>query len=361
MTSKKSLFCAIPHSPAFDSCFPLLERLHARGVVDPVILLGPRLRKVESRCEGALQVAGMPYTAASLLRLEILAVIDILRADAVLTHSDPSAYGGKFRPRDTITLMANKPTIFVQHGMVQAGLHYAGAKPVWDFHANLMVLWRALPDPHAPFFVPPVAERTQVTGLIKTNRLAPAAKRDELWRDLGDWKQRLLICHNFGFESPLYPLSAQRIAFEQWAKIAEARPDTLFLLRSHRGKSHPENTAMVEALIKDRPNILLSERHAGIMRMATINDVFGLVDRVISHPSTVVLDAIYDNIPVGVFNAAQEELACLPQTDTAEQIAAFLDDTDPLRHAKPIRTRYGEISSNLDIAAQAVENHMLDL
>ncbi|WP_417243498.1 hypothetical protein [Celeribacter sp.] len=361
MNRKKQLLCVIPHSPAFDSCFPLLERLHARGRIAPFILLGPRLRKVEPRAEAAIRAAGLSYKAASLLRLELWAALDILRADAVLTHSDPRAYGGKFRPRDSVITGAKKPTVFVQHGMVQAGLHYGGAKPVWDFHAGLILTWTQLPDPHAPFFAHDIADRLRVTGLIKTNRLAPAATLGDLDRELGTWRQRLLICHNFGFESPLYPVSAQRQAFSEWAKLADARPDTLFILRSHRGKSHPENTAMIEALVKGRPNIVLSERHAGLMRMATINDVMAVVDKVISHPSTVVLDAIYDQKPVGVFNAVQPELACLPCVETAEQIAAFLDDGDALRHAAPIRARYGELSHNLDRAAEVVESHLLAL
>ena len=361
MTIKKQLFCAIPHSPAFDSCFPLLERLHHRGRVEPYVLLGPRLRKVEPRAEIALRNAGLRYKAVSLLQLEVMSAIDILRADAVLTHSDPRAYGGKFRPRDSVILGLKKPTIFVQHGMVQAGLHYGGSKPVWDFHADLMLTWTQLPDPHAAFFGTDVADRIRVTGLIKTNRMARSPAVDDLNRDLGNWRQRLLICHNFGFESPLYPINAQRRAFAEWANVADARSDTLFILRSHRGKSHPENTALVENLIQGRPNILLSERHAGLMRMATINDVMAVVDRVITHPSTVVLDAIYDGKPVGVFNSIQPELSCLPRTETAAEIGAFLDDPDGTQHAAPIRALYGEISDNLDIAAHELESHLIEM
>ncbi|MEJ6747072.1 MAG: hypothetical protein QNK98_10065 [Yoonia sp.] len=361
MTVKKQIVCAIPHSPAFDSCFPLLERLHQRGRVEPYVLLGPRLKKVEPRAEVALRNAGLQYKAVSLLRLEVFSAIDILLADAVLTHSDPRAYGGKFRPRDSVTLGLKKPTVFVQHGMVQAGLHYGGSKPVWDFHADLMLTWTPLPDPHAAFFGTDVADRIRVTGLIKTNRLDRSAVFADLDSELSHWRQRLLICHNFGFESPLYPISAQRRAFEEWAKIADARPDTLFIVRSHRGKSHPENTALVEELVQGRPNILLSERHAGLMRMATINDVMAVVDRVITHPSTVILDAIYDEKPVGVFNSTQPELSCLPRTETAAQIGAFLDDPDGAQHAAPIRALYGEVSDNLDIAAHEVESHLIEM
>ncbi|ALI56887.1 hypothetical protein [Celeribacter marinus] len=361
MTVKKKILCAIPHSPAFDSCFPLLERLHQRGRIEPYVLLGPRLKKVEPRAEIALRNAGLRYKAVSLLRLEVLSAIDILRADAVLTHSDPRAYGGKFRPRDSVTLGLKKPTIFVQHGMVQAGLHYGGSKRVWDFHADLILTWKPLPDPHATFFGTDVADRIRVTGLIKTNRLARSAAFADLSRELSHWRQRLLICHNFGFESPLYPISAQRRAFDEWANVADSRPDTLFIVRSHRGKSHPENTALVEKLVQGRPNILLSERHAGLMRMATINDVMTVVDRVISHPSTVVLDAIYDDKPVGVYNSIQPELSCLPRAETAAEISAFLDDPNGAQHAAPIRDLYGEVSDNLDIAAHEVESHLIKM
>lgn len=358
MSRKKRLLCVIPHSPAFDSCFPLLERLQERGRVSPFLMLGPRLRQIEPRAEVAVRAAGVPYVAASLLRLEVLAAWDILRSDAVLTHSDPLAYGGKFRPRDSVTIRARKPTVFVQHGMVQAGLHYAWNKPLWTFHAGLLLLWKPLADPLPAFLEPGLDRHVQVTGLIKTNRLARSASHDTLAAELSGWRQRLLICHNYGFESTLYPVEAQARAFAEWGRLADARPDTLIVLRSHRGKRHPGNEAMVAELTRGRPNILLSERHAGLMRMATINDVMAVVDRVITHPSTVVLDAVYDGKPVGVFDASQPELACLPRTETAAEIAAFLDDPDPLRHAAPIRATYGEISDNLDVAAEAVEKHL---
>lgn len=358
MTASKRLLCALPHSPAFDSCFPLLERLHHRGRIAPFVLLGPRLREVEPRAEAALRASGLNYKAVSLFRLEVASAVDILRADAILTHSDPQAYGGKFRLRDTVILRSDKPTIFVQHGMVQAGLHYAGTKEKWTFHAGLMLLWRPLLDPNASFFGTPVGDRIQVSGLIKANRLAPAPNKMDLERALGTWRQRVLICHNFGFESPLYPAEAQRYAFSQWAMLADSRKDTLFILRSHRGKRHKDNEALVAELIKGRPNIVVSERHDGLMRLATINDILSIVDRVISHPSTVVLDAIYDRIPIAVFNANHPELDQLPRADRADQIATFLDDPKALAKASMVRTMYGEIDANLNRAAVAVEKYL---
>ena len=358
---KKRLLCACAHSPAFDSCFPLIERLQQRGIIEPLILLGPRLRKVEPRAETAVRAAGVPYVAVSFLRLEVFSVLEILRTDALITHSDPRAYGGKFRLRDFSVLRLNKPTVFVQHGMVQAGLHYAGPKPVWNFHANLILTWTPVPNPHATFFGSDISNRFRVTGLLKTNRLSPATTQHNLDQELGQWYQRLLICHNFGFESQLYSKEAQKIAFSEWGKLADSRPNTLFIIRSHRGKHHAENTRMLSDLTKNRPNIILSERHSGLMRMATINDVMAVVDSVITHPSTVVLDAIYAQKHVGVFNTNHPELSSLPHVDTAEQIASFLDQRHSESSAKPIKSLYGEISENLDCAAKAVENYLMSL
>lgn len=49
MKRKKRLFCAIPHAPAFDSCFPLLERLHERGKVETVIFFWARASVRQTR------------------------------------------------------------------------------------------------------------------------------------------------------------------------------------------------------------------------------------------------------------------------------------------------------------------------
>lgn len=357
MPNKKRLLCVVPHSPAFDSCFPLMERLHQRGRVEPFILLGPRLRQVEPRARQAIEAAGMPFRPVSLLGQEVGSLLDIARADAVLTHSDPRAYGGKYRLRDRLMRGQDRQVIFVQHGMVQAGLHYAGPKPTWTFHAQKMLVWTPLPDPQAAFFGAPVADRLAVTGLIKTNRLAEWPDMAALRAEFSGFRKRLLICHNFGFESHLHGAASQTAAFAAWDEAARAMPDTLLILRGHRGRRHPATQAAMEALVSRHRNVMLSERHAGLMRMSTINDVMAVCDAVISHPSTVILDAVYDVKPIALHGTPTAETACLPRADTAAEIVAFVQGAD-LTAAAPIRAVYGDIAHNLDIAAETVETHM---
>lgn len=355
---KPVLLCVIPHAPAFDSCFPLICRLQNRGRVATRTLVGQRLCRIEPRVLEAITASGVPHVVASVPRLELASAIDILSARAVLTHSDPLAYGGKFRPRDWVTLRARKPVVFVQHGMLQAGLHLAGDKPLWDFHAGLMLLWRPLPNPEAAFFARPVADRVRVTGMIKQDLRAPSPRHAEVAASLAAWRQRVLICHNFGFEESRYPRDAARRAFAVWSALAAARPDTAFLIRAHRGKKHPDFESDIAALCALHPNIQRSERHHGLMQMATIRDVLCLVDRVITHPSSVVLDAVYNETPVAVFGGTLPELASLPRADTAEEIARFLDDPAAMGGAAGLRSLYGDIDSNLDLAAEAVERFL---
>jgi hypothetical protein len=89
--------------------------------------------------------------------------------------------------------------------------------------------------------------------------------------------------------------------------------------------------------------------------------VMNVVDRVITHPSTEVLDTIYDENPVGVFNAIQLELSCMPRTESAAVIGAFLDGPHGVQHAAPIRALQYEIFDNLDIAAHEVESHLIGM
>ena len=166
-----------------------------------------------------MRAAGVPYVAVSFLRLEVFSVLEIVRTDALLTHSDPRAYGGKFRLRDFSVLGLNKPTVFVQHGMVQAGLHYAGPKPVWNFHANLILTWTPVPNPHATFFGSDISNRFRVTGLLKTNRLSPATTQHNLDQELGQWYQRLLICHNLDSKANFIQKRHKKLHFQNGANL----------------------------------------------------------------------------------------------------------------------------------------------
>jgi CDP-glycerol glycerophosphotransferase (TagB/SpsB family) len=147
-------------------------------------------------------------------------------------------------------------------------------------------------------------------------------------------------------------------ALKVWKAAAQSRPDIAFILRSHRGKRRSDIEQKIAKVCEECPNIIRSERHYGIMAMATINDVMALVDCVISHPSTTILDAVYEGKPVAVMNSFQRIFECLPNVDTLDNFTKFIEDDSPHTPYITLRKTYGNLSDNLDIAASIVEQQM---
>ena len=147
-------------------------------------------------------------------------------------------------------------------------------------------------------------------------------------------------------------------ALRVWTAAAQSRPDIAFILRSHRGKRRNNIEQKIAKVCIDCPNIIRSERHYGIMAMATINDVIALADCVISHPSTTILDAVYEGKPVAVMNSFQPMFECLPNVDNLDDFTKFIEDDTAREQNKTLRKIYGNVSDNLDKAAKIVEQQM---
>lgn len=92
--------------------------------------------------------------------------------------------------------------------------------------------------------------------------------------------------------------------------------------------------------------------------MATIHDVMSIVDRVVSHPSTVVLDAVYDEKSVAVFDSKEDELSDLHQVGDLDSLLEFLDGPHDTSRSRSLKDIYGEVERNLDVAAEQVERYL---
>ena len=187
---RKKILLIVPHMPAFDSCVPLIIRLHKRGKVDVKIIINHRLIKIDSRIKQILEASGVSYVVKSFLQIEIFSWLQIARSDFILTHSDPIAYGGKFRPRDTFIKRLKKNVIFIQHGMVQQGLQTKGElRDVWDYYSQTLLIWADLPNTATDFLAPDVADRLHVTGITKTNLLGTWPNQDKLAEELSKFSR----------------------------------------------------------------------------------------------------------------------------------------------------------------------------
>ena len=272
------------------------------------------------------------------------------------------AYGKRTRLRDVYTRRLNKPLVFVQHGMFQLGLTYTHEGRQWGYHADLMLLWQEVDAAtRAQIFAQDPGARIVTTGLLKTNRLPVRAVGEALAARARAASRVVLVAHNYGHEGLNYDTGARDRSFACWRQVFDARPDILFILRSHRGRKHRAASDAVTELVAGRSNAIVSDRHEGPLRFTTINDILAFTDRVVTHPSTVVIDALSEGVPVGILDNNRSALASLPQITDAKALLAFIDDEDPMTQAKTLLDSYGDVERNLDTAAAAVEGWMARL
>ena len=165
-----------------------------------------------------------------------------------------------------------------------------------------------------------------VTGIPQKKLLSPWLNHDRLAAELSKFSRRVLICHNFGFETERYSDHMFEKALKVSKAAAQSRPNIAFILRSHRGKRRHDVEQKIATMCRDFPNIIRSDRHYGIMAIATINDVIALLDCVISHPSTTIFGAVSEGKPVAVMNSFQRVFECLPNVDNLDNFTKFFED-----------------------------------
>ncbi|MFV2051413.1 hypothetical protein [Aliiroseovarius sp. YM-037] len=362
----KKLISFIPHPPSFEICTGLLFRLHQRGNVAVEAIVGKRLIKTDPRILPLFERSGMPFKVASPIGLELLSLPRMLRADAVLAHTDPVAYYKRIRPRDTVIPKMKVPLIFMQHGMNQLSLNYTRDNIIKNYYAQKFLLWDDLPSNMKEITHEDIRPRSSVVGFQKKNLLPAFPGAAEMTEICAAYRQIVLICHNYGSER-LHDGAKYTHARDYMGKMVAANPDRLFILRSHRSRNLDGHKDLDTDLAETFDNVLLSDRHSGPLKWAGVHDVMDHADMVISHPSTVVLDAVYRKLPLAIIDTEMhrigenaDKIAHLPVISDADSAQAFLDgETWRDEMFQPILDRYGpDLDTNIDRAAVAVEEFL---
>ena len=169
-----------------------------------------------------------------------------------------------------------------------------------------------------------------------------------------------MICHNYGFEPLSFGTQEMQRSFAMIRATVLKRPDTLFILRTHCGRREDSVDVETKKAFGDLPNVMSSQRHAGLWKFLSIYDILPTVERVVSHPSTVILDAIYSDRPVAVLDNLWPDLNTLHRIDAPGSLEAFLDMADPMAMARPLLRIFGHVDTNLDRAASHAEPLLLD-
>lgn len=338
--------------PEYESLFTIACRLKMRGKVEPVcfsplevLWREPRLRPLVAASR--LEVMFRPNRWMKLFPKRWLRL-----GDAVVTMVDPTIDSSSSRSRSQAMLELGTPTIFVQHGVIQSKFNLGEDCRDIHYRSRLLLTFEDLIKPEV------LSEETRANirkvGFIKPVLFPPRPPS----KPLPGHDRAVLLCHSFRWAGRYGEGDITRF-YNLVERSAAENPKTLFIVRSHRGKSRAPYRAQDQALARI-PNVVFSHAHEGPLKGMMMTDVLGLADICISTASTAILDSVYMNRPTAVYENDQPVFRNLPNIDGAESLAAFLSQPGTADIAA-VQAHYGNVSENIDTACDVIEATMKSL
>jgi hypothetical protein len=343
--------------PDFETLFPVIARLQSRGDLRLRVYATTKMMRLEPRIRALLKEAGIRASVWP-NRLQKMAFPLWMRGiDAVLTLGDPLTDVSGHKRRMRYLARTGMPTIYLQHGVIQLGLTYAYERDEIPFHSNLIYLFEPLAENRA-LFSEDTRSRMRVSGFLKQAVLPPKSVPQSIAGTLASYKQRILLCHSFRWNSR-FPAPVVQDFYEMVEAFAKAHPETGLIIRSHRGKRRSMHASFDDALAKRCPNIHFSYHHQGALKRLSITDALALADMMVTTASTTVLDAAYLDKPVALYRNDSDKFQGLPNIETLpdlEHFAAHPETTQPA--LKALRNHYGDLETNLTRTADEIAGFM---
>jgi hypothetical protein len=276
-----------------DVLLPVLTALKARGETRLRLVLSEYLLAESPRIAAALAAHGLDFTAHPREAIRSGAEPSLAGVDGVLSGADTNTRAHK--AGHTLLGRAKAqglPTFTLQHGLENIGLTYKDHLHGEEirFAADTIFIWGA-PEGLASWVPEETRAKVVPVGSPK------AAPRPAAALDLhqGHWPRVIGVFENLHWHrfSELY---LER-ALEDLDAAAEARPDTLFLVKPHHAgrwlSRHP-------ARLAQRPNLVVVDPADSAWEPHTAPDLIASVEAVLTTPSTVALDAARTGRPVAV-------------------------------------------------------------
>ena len=309
-----------------DVLLPVLLALRARAEAQLRLVLSDYLLADSPRIPAALAAHGLAFTTHPREALRAGVEPSLVGVQGVLSAADTNTRAHKAGHTLATRARAEGLASFtLQHGLENIGLTYKDHLHGEEirFAADKVFIWGA-PEGLASWVPEETRAKVVPAGNPKA-RPAPAAAPD---LRLGHWAGIVGVFENLHWHrfSELY---LER-CLEDLAAAAEARPDTLFLIKPHHAgrwlSRRPER-------LQPQPNLLVIDPTDSAWEPHTAPALIACVDQVLTTPSTVALDAARSGRPVAVlgYDLDLPLYAPLP-------IVRRLDDLDEFLEAPPDQT-----------------------
>lgn len=325
---KPTLLALIDIHQDLDVLLPVLLAVKARDEVKLKLVLSEYLLADSPRIAAALAAHGLDFTAHPREAIRAGTEPTLTGVDGVLSGADTNTRAHK--AGHTLAGRAKAqglPSFTLQHGLENIGLTYKDHLHGEEirFASDQVFIWGPR-EGLAPWAAEETRAKVVPVGSPKSVP-EPAAALD---LRQGHWPRVVGVFENLHWHrfSELY---LER-CLEDLAAAAEARPDTLFLIKPHHaGRWLSRNPAR----LSPRPNLVVIDPTDSAWEPHTAPALIASVDRVLTTPSTVALDAARTGRPVAVLGYDLELplYEPLPILRRGEDLDAFLEmgATDALR------------------------------
>ena len=316
----RTLLALIDIHQDLDVLLPVLLALKARGEVKLQLVLSEYLLAESPRIAAALAKHGLEFVAHPREAMREGSAPPLAGVHGVLSGADTNTRAHK--AGHTLAGRARAlglPSFTLQHGLENIGLTYKDHLHGEEirFASDTVFTWGA-PEGLASWV--PAETRAKVVP-VGSPKAPPAPAAAPPLR-LGQWERTIGVFENLHWHrfSDLY---LER-CLEDLAAAALARPDTLFLIKPHHAgrwlSRRPER-------LKPFPNLLVIDPTDSAWEPHTAPALMAKVERVLTTPSTVALDAARTGRPVAVLGYDLELplYQPLPIVRRLEDLDGFLD------------------------------------
>ena len=348
--------------PEFETLYHLLKRLRERGNLELKIILPSRLCRIEPRVPMLLNEAQLPFFVQHSKVIKYFCRRYFRGMNYVVGISDPFMdFRRSHKRRNRYMVKQNVPSIYFQHGVIQADLHRSSStatpgfsKEKIDFYSKKAFLMELPTQTQQEFFTESALARIEISGFIKKACFPPKPLPLNIGSQLSKFDRRLLICHSL--RSSDFVQEDIIHFYSMIEEFAIDNPKIGVIVRSHRGKRRKRYEAYDRKLESKCPNVYFMYHHHGPLKRMSITDAVSIVDMVISSPSTAVLDSVYMGKPTAICLKHKSVFESLPQITDAKCIKRFVAHANGARESgNKIMDRFGILDDNIEKTCQKVE------